>query len=88
MLKIELGDIRLRQALRYFRTGSILGGTIRSGVSAVEIEVEIDSNEAPERIANLVRIASESCVSHGALAEPVAMTTTVKLNGEPIVEAT
>jgi uncharacterized OsmC-like protein len=88
MLKVELEDIRLRQALRYFRTGSILGGTIRSGVSAVEVEVEIDSDEPPERIANLVRLASECCAAHGALAKPVEMTTTVKLNGEPIEQST
>jgi hypothetical protein len=84
MLKLELRDVRLDQSLRYYRTGSILGGTIECGLRAVDVAIEIDSDEPPEKIARLVDVATRSCFTHGALARPVEIATTVRLNGEPL----
>jgi hypothetical protein len=48
--------------------------------------MEIESDEPPERIQHLVRLARESCFTHGALAQPVAVLTTICLNGQEIDE--
>jgi hypothetical protein len=48
--------------------------------------MEIDSDEPPERIQHLVRLARESCFTHGALAQPVPVLTTICLNGQEIDE--
>ena len=81
MLKIELHDVRVDQLSRFFRQGSVLGGTIASGSHGVEVLVEVNSPEAPERIVELIRVARASCYTHGALAEPVTVDTRVTLNG-------
>jgi len=50
----------------------------------VDVRIEIDSDEPAERIARLVHLANESCFTHGALAQPVLVTTSVVLNGAAI----
>ena len=46
--------------------------------------MEIDSDESPERIRELVRLAQASCFAHGAFRSPVPIETTVTLNGAPL----
>lgn len=87
MLKLALTSMRVDQRTRFFREGSILGGTAKSGAVGVETTVEIVSGEPAERIAQLVRMAKASCYTHGAIAEPVGVTTRVTLNGAPLTGA-
>lgn len=82
MLKLDLHDVRIDQTLDTYRAGSIRGGTIRTGARELKLEIDIVSNEPPDRIAELVRVAKESCFTHGALAEVVPVTATLRLNGE------
>jgi uncharacterized OsmC-like protein len=82
MMKIELKQVHVDQVIRFFRKGSILGGTIQSGSHGIEVQVDVESDESTDKIARLVRIAQESCFTHGALANPVPIETTVRLNGE------
>ena len=82
MLKIELEDVRIDQTMPIYRTGSIMRGTIQSGVRVLEVAIEIDSPEPRERLAELVRVAREACFTHGALANPVEIETSLTLNGE------
>jgi organic hydroperoxide reductase OsmC/OhrA len=67
--------------MRYFRKGAIRPGTIDSGCAGLETRIEIDSDEPPERIRQLVRLAQVSCFAHGAIRNPVSVQTTVHLNG-------
>jgi uncharacterized OsmC-like protein len=82
MMKIELKQVHVDQVIRFFRKGSILGGTIQSGSHGIEVQVDVESDESTDKIARLVRIAQESCFTHGALANPVPSETTVRLTGE------
>ncbi len=84
MLKIELKQVHVDQVIRFFRKGSILGGTIQSGSHGIEVQVDVESDESPDKIARLVRIAQDSCFTHGALAAPVPVETTVRLNGQAL----
>jgi hypothetical protein len=79
MMRVELKQVRVDQAMRFFREGSILGGTIQSGSLAIEVQVDVESDEARERIARLVRVAQESSFTHGAIANPVPLETNVRL---------
>jgi hypothetical protein len=87
MLKLEVGELKISQRLRLWREGSVRAGTARSGVSALEVDLEIESDEPPEKIAELVRAAKGTCFTHGAIAEPVPIETSVKLNGETLTWA-
>ena len=84
MLKLELQDVRIDQRLDIYRTGSIRGGTIKSGARALSLEIDIVSDEPPERIVELVRVARESCFTHGALAEVVPVSASLSLNGRSL----
>lgn len=83
-MKLALKDVRVDQTVRYYRQGSILGGTIKSGSLGVQAVIEVDSDEPAQRIAELIRVAKASCFTHGALAEPVPVETSLTLNGQPL----
>jgi len=83
-MKIELKRVHVDQVIRFFRKGSILGGTIQSGSLGIEVQDDVESDESGDKIARLVHVARESCFTHGALANPVPVETTVQLNGQPL----
>jgi uncharacterized OsmC-like protein len=83
-MKLELKKVEIDQVMRFFRKGSILGGTIQSGSLGLEVRVDVESREPGDKIARLVRVAQESCFTHGALAHPVPIETNVRLNGRPL----
>jgi hypothetical protein len=49
--------------------------------------MEVESDESADRIQHLVRLARESCFTHGSLAQAVPVTTTLSLNGQEITPA-
>jgi len=83
-MKLELKQVHVDQVMRFFRKGSILGGTIQSGSLGIEVRVDVESDEPTDKIARLVRVAQESCFTHGAIANPVPVETNVRLNGQPL----
>ncbi len=86
MRKVKLDDVRIDQTMTIYRTGSIKGGTITSGVRVLSLSIDVDSPEPPERVAELIRVARESCFTHGALTQPVEIHAALTLNGEPLAE--
>ena len=83
-MRVELKQVRVDQVMRFFRQGSILGGTIQSGSLGIEVQVDVECEEPRERIARLVRVAQDSCFTHGAIANQVPVGTNVRLNGQPL----
>ena len=83
-MKLELKQVQVDQVMRFFRRGSILGGTIQSGSLGIEVRIDVESDEPGEKIARLVRVAQESCFTHGAIANPVPVETNVRLKGQPL----
>jgi hypothetical protein len=84
MRKVELDDVRIDQTMTIYRTGSIKGGTIKSGVRVLELSIDVDSAESPETVSELIRVARESCFTHGALVERVEIQAALTLNGERV----
>ena len=83
-MKVELKHVHIDQVMRFFGKGSILGGTIQSGSLGIEVQVDVESDEPRDKIAHLVRVAQESCFTHGAIANPVPVEMDVRLNGQPL----
>lgn len=83
-MKLALGKVRVDQTTRFFRKGSVLGGTIKSGSLGVNVNIDVESDEPAERIADLIRVAKASCFTHGTVAEPVVVETTLRLNGRQL----
>jgi hypothetical protein len=49
----------------------------------VRIEVFLDSNAAPDQLAELLKVAEASCYVAGALREPVPCEVVATFNGTP-----
>jgi hypothetical protein len=89
MMKLAIKNVRLDQTTRFYRTGSVLAGTIKSGSLGLVVNIDVESDEPAERIAELIRVAKASCFTHGAVADPVTVETSLQLNGRPLeTEAT
>ena len=83
-MKLALRNVRVDQTTRFYRTGSVLGGTIKSGCLGVDVDIEVDSDEPAQRIVELIHVAKASCFTHGAVADPVTVETSLRLNGQPL----
>ena len=77
-------DLRLEQVTRFFMKGSVRDGSLHGGAKGLETNVQIESDEPPERIRELVRMAEQTCFTLGAWTEAVPASTTVTLNGAPL----
>ena len=83
MLKVELTAIKAHVKIHWTSSGSVMAGTISSTCHAAEMEVEVESPDDPALVAALVHAAKGGCYAESALLEPVAVTSSVTLNGEP-----
>ncbi len=81
MMKLPISELRVKVTARYHRAGSILAGTATAGADSIRTDVQLKSDEPDERIAELIRVAENSCYTIGALREPVPTELAVELNG-------
>ena len=82
--KLNLQSIRLKQITRFFMKGSALQGTLTGGSLGLETQIEIESDEPPEKIRHLIRMGEQTCFTLQSLVHPVPTQTSVTLNGEPL----
>jgi hypothetical protein len=82
--KLDVKSIRLKQVTRFFMKGSALQGTLKGGPLGLETQIEIESNEPPEKIRHLVKMGEQTCFTLQSLINPVPVSTSVTLNGEPL----
>ncbi len=84
MLKIRVQKARVHVAMRNKQEGSVLQGTVKAACLGFETRLEIESDETPDRIAQLVRTAENGCYTMQAVLGDTSVTTSVTLNGEPL----
>jgi len=82
--KLKIEDVRLEQVVRFSQKGSMKDGTAESGCLALETHLDVDSDEPPERIRELVRMGERTCFTVQALMNPIPVRTHVKLKGEDL----
>lgn len=83
MLNVELTAMKAHVKIHWTSSGSVMAGTISSKCHAAEMEVEVESPDDPALVAALVHAAKGGCYAESALLEPVPVTSSVTLNGEP-----
>lgn len=81
MLKVKVDRMRMRVTARYRVDGSVLNDTIEAQMVGAETTLELDSPDAPERVARVVRNAERGCFVMQALLKPVPIRATTRLNG-------
>jgi organic hydroperoxide reductase OsmC/OhrA len=81
MMKVAIDKARVYVTARFKVEGSVLAQTVRASLDDVQTRLEVESKEAPERVAGVVRNAENGCFVMQALLNPVSVSSTVQLNG-------
>jgi organic hydroperoxide reductase OsmC/OhrA len=82
-LNVEPKNVRLNVTARYHREGSILAGNATTMCDSIKTELSLDSDEPPERIAQLIKMAEATCFTMAALRNPVPVELDATVNGQP-----
>jgi organic hydroperoxide reductase OsmC/OhrA len=82
--KLHLRDERVKVTAYFREQGSVLRGDSEGSCERVEIELALESDEPPEEIAALIRLAHRMCFTESALTGQVPLTKRHTLNGQPV----
>ena len=80
LMKVKLTQVRAEAAVHFDITGSVLAETIHAGAPKVETKYEIESPDAPARVAAMLRNAKNGCWVRAAVAKPTPFEETLILN--------
>ena len=81
MMKVKIDKARMHVRARVRQEGSVLGQTVRGSWPGIETRLEIESQEAPEQLAGVIRNAENGCFVLQALLNPVPVQRAVFVNG-------
>ena len=82
MMKLKVERASCRVEFDYVLRGSVLKGTVNTTWEGVQTNLEVFSDEPPEKIAQLIRNAKGGCFAENMITQAVPLTSNVKLNGE------
>jgi hypothetical protein len=82
MLKVDFSDARVKVRGDWTSEGSVLAGTVTSTCHGIEVEIDLESEETPNRVAALVHNAPGGCYAEALVRQPVPITGGVKPNGD------
>lgn len=69
---------------RFSQKGSALAGTMQARAVGLELRIDIESDEPPERVRQLVKMGKQTCYTHQAVTDAMPIRTSVRLNGEDL----
>ena len=81
MMKTKIDKARVTVKARFKSEGSVLAETVRASGVGFETHLELDSQEAPERIAAVVRNSERGCYVMQTILQPTPVERTFALNG-------
>jgi hypothetical protein len=81
MLRTKIDKARVFVTARFKSEGSVLRETVRAEGLGVTTRCELESKEAPERVAKVVRNAEAGCYVLQTIRNPTAVERTFTLNG-------
>ncbi len=84
MMKIAVKKARVHVTMRNKSEGSVLQGTVQATCLGFDTKLEVESDEPPERVRQLLRNAEHGCFTMQALLAPVKFERSATLNGEPL----
>ena len=83
MKKLSIKSARVHVELDFFLTGSVLAGTVESGVTEVRSDFRVESDEPEADLLELIRLAKSGCFAERLVQTAVPIQSTVTLNGKP-----
>ena len=84
MRKLPITKARVHVEMDYYLSGSVLAGTVTSGVTEVRSEFEVTSDAPGEEVAYVVRLAKQGCFAERLVETAVPIKSTLKLNGKEV----
>jgi hypothetical protein len=82
MTKTRIEHATCRAEFDISQEGSVLRDTARSVVSGFRTHLTVSSDEPPERIERVLRLAKQMCFAEYLVVHPVPLTSTFTVNGE------
>ena len=82
MRKLSINSARVHVEMDYYLSGSVLAGTVNSGVTEVRSRFEVSSDEPEEDIAYVVRLAKQGCFAERLVETAVPIESALILNGK------
>ena len=82
MRKLTINSARVRVEMDYYLSGSVLAGTVNSGVTEVRSEFEVCSDADEEDIAYVIKLAKRGCFAERLVETAVPIKSTLILNGK------
>ena len=82
--KLAIRNEKIIVTAHFHEQGSVLRGDAEGFCDSFEIEILIDSDEEPEKIADLVRISRQLCFTEKALMGSVPVKVSQQLNQQAL----
>ena len=82
MRKLTINSARVHVEMDYYLSGSVLAGTVNSGVTEVRSQFDVSSDEPEEDIAYVIRLAKRGCFAERLVETVVPIKSTLILNGK------
>ena len=82
MRKIVIGKARVHVEMDYYLTGSVLAGTVSSGVTKVRSDFDVTADADEQDIAYVIRLAKRGCFAERLVETAVPIKSTLRLNGK------
>jgi hypothetical protein len=83
MTKTRIARAKVRVLIHWYLTGSVMKGTVDSGCKGVETHLEVESDDAADKVEHVVRLAKKGCFAEQMVVRPVPLTGSIRINGEP-----
>ena len=82
MRKLTINSARVHVEMDYYLSGSVLAGTVNSGVTELRSQFEVSSDEPEEDITYVIRLAKRGCFAERLVETAVPIKSTLILNGK------
>jgi hypothetical protein len=82
-LHIEPKNVRIKITARYSREGSVIAGNAQTRCESIKTELSLDSDEPPDRVAQLIKMAEATCFTLAALRNTAPVALEAAVNGQP-----
>jgi hypothetical protein len=80
---MEPKNVRIKVTSKFFRDGSVIAGTAKTECDGITTELSLESDEPPDRVAHLIRMAEASCYTMAALRNVVPVELISTVNDRP-----
>jgi uncharacterized OsmC-like protein len=84
MKKLSIASAKVHVEMDFWRRGSVLQGTVKTGWNEVRTHFELESDEDEEAVLEIIRLAKAGCFAERLVETAVPLRSTATLNGKDV----